>query len=72
MGGREEGVESQGSSRQTLWESHVESGMLGSGLHGEVMMAQLVTALATKSDDLSLIPRTYVVEGKHWLPQVVL
>lgn len=55
-----------------LWESHAESGMLGSGLRGEVMMAQRVMALATKSGDLSLIPRTYVVEGKNWLSQVVL
>lgn len=65
-------MESQGSSRQMLWESHAESGMLGSGLRGEVMMAQRVTALATKSDDLSLIPGTYVVEGKNRLSQVVL
>lgn len=67
MGGREEGVESQGSSRQTLWESHAESGMLGSGLRGEVMVAQRVTALVPKS-----IPGTYVVEGKSRLSQVVL
>ena len=29
-------------------------------------------ALGTKSDDLSLIPRTHMVEGEKWLPEVAL
>lgn len=35
-------------------------------------MAQLVRLLATKPDDLSLIPGTYMAEGKNQLPRVVL
>lgn len=34
-------------------------------------MAQQVKALAAKSNDLSLSPRTYMVERKKWLQQVI-
>ena len=37
---------------------------------GEI--AEPAKALATNSDDLSSIPRTYTVEGENQLPQVVL
>lgn len=35
-------------------------------------MAQVVTALATKCDDLSLIPETWTVEGENGLLRIFL
>lgn len=35
-------------------------------------MAQQVKAIATKPNDLSLIPGTHLVEGEKGFPQVVL
>lgn len=35
-------------------------------------MDQWVKVLVTKPDDSSLIPRTCMVEGEKWLPEIVL
>jgi hypothetical protein len=39
---------------------------------GSIEMAQRAKVLATKPDDLSSIPGTYLVEGENPLPKVVL
>lgn len=33
-------------------------------------MLQQGKVLVTKPKDLGLIPRTHIVEGKNWLPQI--
>lgn len=35
-------------------------------------MTQEIRALAVKADDLSSVPRTHMVKGENWLPQVDL
>lgn len=44
--------------------------MLLKELMGAGKMAQYTRALAAKSDDLSSIPGTHVVEGENQIPQI--
>lgn len=66
--------------RAQLWKAYVSSweasiGSLSDFIKkdpGASEMAQTVHVLASKSDDLCLIPRTYMMEGKSQHPKIVL